>query len=74
VRFLATIRVDQGSELVSRDLIFGPISAVSRSTSPGPENRPTTRSLNHSTGKFRAECLNAHWFMTLDDARRKCEA
>jgi putative transposase len=24
-------------------------------------------------GKFRAECLNAHWFMTLDDAR-KCEA
>ena len=24
--------------------------------------------------KFRAECLNAHWFMSLDDARRKCEA
>jgi hypothetical protein len=23
---------------------------------------------------FRAECLNAHWFMSLDDARRKCEA
>jgi putative transposase len=25
-------------------------------------------------GKFRAECLNAHWFMSLDDAQRKCEA
>src|SRR5262249_54866918 len=25
-------------------------------------------------GKFRAEYLNAHWFMSLDDARRKCEA
>jgi transposase InsO family protein len=25
-------------------------------------------------GKFRAECLNAHWFMSLDDVRRKCEA
>jgi putative transposase len=25
-------------------------------------------------GKFRTECLNAHWFMSLDDARRKCEA
>ncbi len=25
-------------------------------------------------GKFRAECLNAHWFMSLDDAVRKCEA
>jgi putative transposase len=24
-------------------------------------------------GKFRAECLNALWFMSLDDARRKCE-
>ena len=25
-------------------------------------------------GKFRAECLSAHWFMSLDDARVKCEA
>ncbi len=25
-------------------------------------------------GKFRAECLNAHWFMSLDSVRRKCEA
>ena len=22
-------------------------------------------------GKFRAECLNAHWFLSLDDARAK---
>jgi putative transposase len=25
-------------------------------------------------GKFRTECLNANWFMSLDDARSKCEA
>ena len=25
-------------------------------------------------GKFRAECLNAHWFMSLDDARDKLES
>jgi putative transposase len=25
-------------------------------------------------GKFRQECLNAHWFMGLDDARAKMEA
>lgn len=25
-------------------------------------------------GKFRAECLNTRWFMSLDDAVRKCEA
>jgi len=24
-------------------------------------------------GRFRAECLNAHWFLTLDDARAKLE-
>src|SRR3954469_10852997 len=24
-------------------------------------------------GRFRAECLNAHWFLTLDDARTKLE-
>jgi hypothetical protein len=24
-------------------------------------------------GRFRAECLNAHWFMTLDDVRSKLE-
>jgi putative transposase len=25
-------------------------------------------------GKFRADCLHIHWFMNLDEARRKCEA
>ena len=25
-------------------------------------------------GKFRSECLNAHWFMSLPDAREKVEA
>jgi putative transposase len=50
---------------------------VNRSTSldfsrPG---KPTDNAFIESfNGKFRAECLNAHWFMSLDDARRKCEA
>ena len=25
-------------------------------------------------GRFRTECLNAHWFLTLADAREKLEA
>ena len=25
-------------------------------------------------GRFRAECLNAHWFMSSEDARQKMEA
>ena len=26
------------------------------------------------SGRFRSECLNAHWFLSLDDAKRKIEA
>ncbi len=68
-----TIRVDQGSEFVSRDLDLwaytkGVILDFSR---PG---KPTDNSFIESfNGKFRAECLNAHWFMSLDDAREKME-
>ena len=37
--------------------------------------KPTDNAFIESfNGKFRAECLNAHWFMSLDHARRKCEA
>ena len=69
-----TIRVDQGTEFVSRDL---DLWAYSRGVTldfsrPG---KPTDNAFIESfNGKFRAECLNAHWFMSLDDAREKCEA
>ena len=34
--------------------------------------KPTDNAFIESfNGKFRAECLNAHWFMSLDDARRR---
>ena len=72
--FPATIRVDQGSEFVSRDLdLWAYQRGVTLDFSrPG---KPTDDAFIESfNGKFRAECLNEHWFMTLDDARRKCEA
>ena len=70
----ASIRVDQGSEFVSRDLDLlaytrGVILDFSR---PGkPTDNAFIESIN---GKFRAGCLNQHWFMSLDDAVGKCEA
>lgn len=68
-----TIRVDQGSEFISRDLDLwayanGVVLDFSR---PG---KPTDNAFIESfNGKFRAECLNVHWFMTLEDARSKME-
>jgi putative transposase len=46
--------------------------AALRVSRPG---KPTDNSYIESfNGKFRAECLNAHWFMSLTDAREKLEA
>ena len=68
-----TIRVDQGSEFVSRDLdLWAYTNGVTLDFSrPG---KPTDNAFIEAfNSKFRSECLNAHWFMTLDDARRKME-
>jgi putative transposase len=68
------IRVDQGTEFVSRDLdLWAYARGVTLDFSrPG---KPTDNAFIESfNGKFRAECLSAHWFMCLDDAREKCEA
>lgn len=68
------IRVDNGPEFVSRDL---DLWAYQRDVTldfsrPG---KPTDNAFAESfNGKVRAECLNTAWFMSLDDARSKCEA
>jgi len=68
-----SIRVDQGPEFISKDLdLWAYTRGVEIDFSrPGkPTDNAFIESLN---GKFRAECLNAHWFLNLADARRKCE-
>ena len=69
----AAIRVDQGSEFVSRDLdLWAYANGVTLDFSrPG---KPTDNAFIEAfNGRFRAECLNAHWFMSLEDAREKME-
>jgi putative transposase len=69
-----TIRVDNGPEFVSKELdLWAYMKGVTLDFSrPG---KPTDNAFIESfNGKFRAECLNAHWFLSLDEARRKCEA
>ena len=37
--------------------------------------KPTDNAFAESfNGRFREECLNTYWFLSLDDARLKCEA
>jgi transposase InsO family protein len=70
VGYPKAIRVDQGSEFISRDLDIwayhkGVILDFSR---PG---KPTDNAFIESfNGKFRTECLNVRWFMSLDDTAR----
>jgi putative transposase len=68
-----TIRVDQGSEFISRDLdLWAYTNGVTLDFSrPG---KPTDNAFIEAfNGRFRAECLNAHWFMSLADAQEKLE-
>ncbi len=74
VGYPGSIRVDQGSEFISRELdLRAYMKGVTLDFSrPG---KPTDNAFIESfNGKFRAECLNAHWFMSLTDAVTKCEA
>lgn len=69
-----TIRVDQGSEFVSRDLdLWAYAKSVTLDFSrPG---KPTDNAFAEAfNSRVRAECMNAHWFLTLADAREKLEA
>ncbi len=61
------------AEVISRDM---DLWAYQRSVTldfsrPG---KPTDNAFIEAfNGRFRAECLNAHWFMSLADAREKLE-
>lgn len=68
-----SIRVDQGSEFVSRDLdLWAYQHDVTLDFSrPG---KPTDNAFIEAfNGRLRAECLNTHWFLSLADAREKLE-
>jgi putative transposase len=74
VGYPRTIRVDQGSEFVSRDLdLWAYAKGVTLDFSrPG---KPTDNAyIEAFNGRFRSECLNTHWFLTLADATEKMEA
>jgi len=69
-----TVKSDNGSEFISKAMDrWAYENAVELDFSrPGkPTDNAKVESFN---GRLRSECLNAHWFLSLDDAKRKIEA
>ncbi len=65
--------MDNGSEFISKALDKWAYEnqVVLDFSRPGkPTDNPFIESFN---GSFRDECLNLHWFLSLDDARDKIE-
>lgn len=73
VGYPRTIRVDNGSEFISRDHdLWAYANQITLDFSrPG---KPTENGFIEAfNSKLRSECLNAHWFMSLADAQEKLE-
>jgi putative transposase len=69
----ASIRVDNGPEFISKDLDRWAYWNHVKLDFIRP-GKPTDNALIESfNARFRLECLNAHWFLTLDDTREKIE-
>ncbi len=69
-----TIRVDNGPEFISKELdLWAYMHGVTLDFSrPG---KPTDNAFIESfNSRFRQECLNASWFLNLNDARIKIES
>ena len=68
-----TIKVDNGSEFISKAMdkwAYERGVELDFSRPGKPTDNAKVESFN---GRFRQECLNAHWFLSLDDARGKIE-
>ena len=67
------IQTDNGSEFISKALDRWAYdhNIIMDFSRPGkPTDNPHIESFN---GSFRDECLNIHWFLSLEDAREKIE-
>lgn len=68
------IQTDNGSEFISKEMdkwAYENQVTMDYSRPGKPTDNPFVESFN---GSFRDECLNAHWFLSLEDAAEKIEA
>jgi putative transposase len=69
----ATIKVDNGSEFISKAMdkwAYERGVELDFSRPGKPTDNAKVESFN---GRLRQECLNAHWFLSLEDARHKID-
>ena len=64
---------NQGTEFVSRDLDLWAYQRGVTLDFSWPEKPTDNAFIEAFNSRFRAECLNAHWFLSLADAREKME-
>lgn len=68
------VQTDNGSEFISKEVdrwAYDNKVTMDYSRPGKPTDNPFVESFN---GSFRDECLNAHWFLSLEDAKEKIEA
>lgn len=73
IGYTKAIGVDNGSEFISRDLDLWAYANNVTLDFSRPEKPTDNGFIEAFNSKLRAECLNAHRFMSLADAREKLE-
>lgn len=66
-----TIKVDNGSEFVSKAMYRWAYEHGVELDFSRPGTPPDNAKVESFNGRFRQECLNEHWFLSLEDARGK---
>ena len=69
-----TIRVDDGPELISKARDCWPYETGVALDFSRPGKQADNAFVESFNGRFRDECLNAHWFLSIADARTKIKA
>lgn len=73
VGYPKTIRVDNGSEFVSRDMDLWAYERGGTLDFSRPGKPTDNAFIEAFNSKLRSECLNTHWFMSREDACEKME-
>jgi putative transposase len=68
------MKVDNGSEFISKVMDHWAYEHGVALDLPRPGKPTDNAKVESFNGRFREECLNAHWFLSLEDVKRKIEA